>query len=109
MSQYLFIQSFIGKGADEQERIKIKQKNHENTLKRDVENFLQGDVILVLNLDKNGIKNYIGGNAFLEMGAAYLAGKKIFLYNPIPDVPVFKSEVEAMKPVVINRNFSLIC
>lgn len=104
----LFVQSFIGKNAEEQERIKIEQKNQQNAMKRDIENLKSADAILMLNLDKNGISNYIGGNAFLEMGMAYVDDKKIFLYNPIPDILVFKTEIEAMKPVVLNGDLTLL-
>ena len=44
----------------------------------------KSDCILVLNLTKNGIENYIGGNTFLEIGFAHVLGKKIYLYNNIP-------------------------
>src|SRR4051812_47821126 len=33
------------------------------------------EAILVLNYDKNDIKNYIGANTFLEMGFAYVLNK----------------------------------
>ncbi|MEI6499234.1 MAG: hypothetical protein WCO23_04675, partial [bacterium] len=42
------------------------------------------DAILVCNYDKNGIKNYVGGNTLMEIGFAYTADKKIFLMNNIP-------------------------
>jgi len=61
----------------------------------------QNDAILVLNLRKNGQKNYIGGATFLEIFRAFDAGKKIFLFNPIPD-NFFKDELLGMNPVIIN-------
>lgn len=33
------------------------------------------DAILVLNYDKKGIKNYIGGNTLMEMGFAHVHDK----------------------------------
>jgi hypothetical protein len=59
------------------------------------------DAILVANYDKNNIKYYIGGSAFLEIGFAHVLGKKIFLYNPIPEVS-YKDEILAMQPVVLD-------
>ena len=50
------------------------------------------DAILVLNFDKDGIRGYIGGNVFLEMGFAHVLNKKIFLYNPIPEIS-YKDEI----------------
>jgi len=65
------------------------------------------DAILVLNLTKNGAKNYIGPNVFLEIGFAHVLGKPIFLYNDIPEGQ-FRAEVLSMRPVVINKNLSKI-
>ena len=67
----------------------------------------QNDAILVLNLEKNGQKNYIGGTTFLEIYMAFELGKKIFLYNPIPDGS-FKDELLGMNPIIINRDLSRI-
>ncbi|MDD4332860.1 MAG: hypothetical protein PHT51_02000 [Patescibacteria group bacterium] len=36
------------------------------------------DGILVVNYDKNGISNYIGGNTFLEIGFAHILNKNFF-------------------------------
>lgn len=65
------------------------------------------DVILVLNLTKNKIKNYIGGNTFLEMGFAHVLDKKIFVYNPLPDMHCI-DEMITFEPVVINGNLKKI-
>lgn len=65
------------------------------------------DAILVINLDKNGIKNYIGGNGLMEIGFAYVLDKKIFLLNPAPDLPI-KDEVLAMSPIIINGDLAKI-
>ncbi len=65
------------------------------------------DAILVLNYDKNGIANYIGGNTFLEMGLAFWLSKKIYLFNPIPDMD-YKTEMHAMQPVVLNGDLAKI-
>ncbi|MGB2762310.1 MAG: hypothetical protein WBC21_02075 [Minisyncoccales bacterium] len=72
-----------------------------------IERIKNSDAVLVLNFDKNGIKNYIGGNTFLEMGFAYILGKKIFLLNPIPDIN-YREEIEAMRPVVLYGDLSKI-
>jgi len=60
------------------------------------------DRIVVLNLDKNGIKNYIGGNTFLEMGVAFAFEKDIYLTNPIPEDLPYTEEIKGMKPNVMN-------
>jgi len=65
------------------------------------------DAILVLNFEKNGQVNYIGGATFLEIYMAFELGKKIFLYNPIPE-GILKDELLGMNPVIINGDLNLI-
>lgn len=99
---------FIGKTDEEKETIKLDQKNNMDAI-REFWNMMQGaDAVLVLNLDKHGIANYIGGNTFLEIGFAHVLGQKIFLFNPIPDIQFYKTEIEAMKPVILNGDLSLV-
>jgi len=99
---------FIGKTDEEKEIIKIHQKNNLDAI-REFWNLMQdADAVLVVNVDKNGIKNYIGGNTLMEMGFAHVLNQKIFLCNPVPDIPFYKSEIEAMKPLVINNDYLLI-
>lgn len=71
---------------------------------------VSSDAVLVVNLEKNGQKNYIGGNVFLEIGFAYVNKKKIFLYNdyPLKDECKYMDEIEAMQPIVINQDLSKI-
>jgi len=61
-----------------------------------------------LNYDKRGIKNYIGGNTLMEIGFAHVLNKKIFLLNPIPEIPFYKSEIEAVRPVILNGDLSKV-
>lgn len=65
------------------------------------------DAILVLNMEKNGQKNYIGGATFLEIYMAFDLGKKIYLYNSIPE-NILKDELIGMNPTIINGNLDLI-
>lgn len=99
---------FVGKTDEEKEAIKIDQKNNMDAI-REFWNMMQGaDAVLVLNLEKKGIANYIGGNTLMEIGFAHVLDQKIFLLNPVPEIPFYKSEIEAMKPVIINGDLSLI-
>ncbi len=66
-----------------------------------------GEAILVCNFSKDGIKNYIGGNTFLEIGFAYVSGKKIYLLNDIPEM-TYTDEIKAMQPLVINNDLDKI-
>lgn len=72
------------------------------------ERMKKDDAILVVNMEKNGIPNYIGGNTFLEIGFAYIVKMKIFLWNEIPEIKYYRDEIEAMKPVILNQNLDLI-
>lgn len=101
-------EAFIGKSDEEKEAIKIHQKNNMDAI-REFWNAMQGaDAVLVLNLDKQGIKNYIGGNTLMEIGFAHILNQKIFLYNPIPNIPYYKTEIEAVKPIIIDGDLSKI-
>jgi len=76
-------------------------------LKKDGEIIKNNDAILVLNFEKNGTPNYIGGATFLEMFRCFDSNKKIFLYNPIPN-NILKDEIEGMNPIIINGDLSLV-
>lgn len=65
------------------------------------------DAVLVLNFEKHGQPNYIGGSTFLEMFKAFEMGKKLYLYNPIPE-GMLTDEIIGFGPQVINGNLSLI-
>jgi len=68
----------------------------------------ESDAILVCNFDKNGIKNYIGGNVLMEIGFAHVDNKKVFLLNPIPGEVPYTDELKAMVDVVLNGDLSKI-
>lgn len=65
------------------------------------------EAILVLNLNKNNKKNYVGGATFTEIFMAYRLNKKIFFYNPLPKCS-FTDKLTGMNPTIINQNLSLI-
>ena len=92
------------------------EKNGDNNLRNQADHDLikryynyikNSDAILVLNIDKNGIKNYIGGNVLMEIGYAYVLDKKIFSLNDIPAMQ-YTDELKAMKPIVINGDLKKI-
>lgn len=71
------------------------------------EKVLANDAIVVLNFEKNGQPNYLGGATFLEIFQAFDNNKKIFLYNPIPE-GIFKDELLGIGPVILNGDLSLV-
>jgi len=89
------------KKLDKKEHIIWKQKMmklHEPKIKLN-------DAILVLNLKKNNIPNYIGGATFMEIVKAWELNKKIFFYNSLP-VCSFTDELTGINPMLINQNLS---
>jgi len=65
------------------------------------------DAVLVLNFEKNGIENYIGGATFLEMYDAFRFGKKVYLYNDIPE-GMLKDEIIGFEPILLNKNLEKV-
>jgi len=65
------------------------------------------DAVLVLNIDKKNVKNYIGGATFMEMSFAHVLGKKLFLINDVPDMH-YTDEIRIMHPAVLNGDLKKI-
>ena len=65
------------------------------------------DAVLVVNPEKRGVQGYIGGNTFLEMGFAHVLNKKLYVLNPLPDLP-YTSELLALQPVILSGDLNLI-
>ena len=82
---------------------KAKRKREIDAIKIHFDKIAEADAILVCNHDKNGIKNYIGANTFLEMGFAHYAKKKIYLISPLPDMTYINDELFAFDVEVINK------
>lgn len=92
----------------EKERGEIsKRAIKQNSIRHHFEKVKEADAILVLNFEKKGIKDYIGGNTFLEMGFAHILDKKIFLLNEIPNM-LYTDEIKVMQPMVLNGDLSRI-
>lgn len=65
------------------------------------------DAVLTLNFEKNGVPNYIGGATFIELYDAFMFGKKIFLWNDIPE-GILYDEIHGFDPTIIRSNVELI-
>src|SRR6185295_13440844 len=99
---------YLGKTDEEKEVVKLDEKYNNDAIREFWKPMQDADALVVANYDKHGIKNYIGGNAFLEMGFAHVLSQKIYLMNPIPDMPYYGTEIIAMKPIVLNGDLSKI-
>ena len=82
---------------------KAKSKREFDAISVHFDKIVEADAILVCNYDKNGIENYIGANTFLEMGFAHYAKKKIYLMNPLLDMPYINDELFAFDVEVCRR------
>lgn len=60
------------------------------------------DALLILNYDHRGYKNYVGGNAFMEMVLAYYLKKPIYLLNDIPEYMSYTEEIKSFYPIIIR-------
>ena len=103
-----FAEYYVGKSEKEKEELTIYHKNEKDAIREYWEQIQISDAILVLNYDKRGIKNYIGGNTLMEIGFAHVLNKKIFLLNQIPEISYYKSEIEAVRPVIIYGDLAKI-
>ena len=99
---------FIGKSDQEKEELKLYHKKKRDAI-REFWRLMQGaNALIVVNVKKDGIENYIGGNAFLEMGFAHVLEQKIFLMNPVPENRYYRTEIEAMNPTIINGDLTKV-
>ncbi len=103
-----FVNEYVGKSEKEKEEITIYHKTQKDAIRKFYEKIKISDAILVLNYDRRGINNYIGGNTLMEIGFAHVLEKKIFLMNPIPDIEYYRSEIESVRPVIINGDLTKI-
>ena len=103
-----FAEGYLGKAEKEKEQLAVQDKNEHDAIRKFWEIIKQSDAILVLNYDRKGIKNYIGGNTLMEIGFAHVLNKQIFLMNPIPDIEYYRSEIAAVSPVILEQDLNKI-
>ena len=82
-------------------RKNVMKKVKDDVIKHHYHKIKESDSIFVLNLEKKGVANYIGGNTFLEMGFAHVLNKAIYLYNDIPNLS-YTDEITTMQPVILD-------
>lgn len=89
----------------------MREKEHSawkaEMIKKSESTIQENDAVLVLNFEKNGIENYIGGATFLEMYDAFRLGKKIFLYNEVPE-GILRDEIIGFEPVILRGDLHKI-
>lgn len=84
-----------------------KNKIEHDLIRGYFEKIKDSDAILVVNIERKGMRGYIGGNSFLEMGFAHALNKPIYLLYDIPEVG-YQDEIKAMEPLLLGGDVSLI-
>lgn len=67
---------------------------------------VDGDVTLVLNYEKNGQANYIGGNVLMEMALAFFYKKPIYILNDFPDNSPLLEEIKGVGSIQLHGNLA---
>lgn len=99
------------KGVDywaENNKARVEAKKKFELIREYLDKIEQSDAVLVINITKKEIENYIGANTFLEMGFAYYRKKKIYLLNPFPDQPYIIDELLTFDLVILNGKLDAI-
>lgn len=87
---------------------RVNAKKGMNLIEEHLQKIEKSDSILVVNVTKGDVENYIGANTFLEMGYTHHLEKKIYLLNPVPNQPYIIDEVQTFDPIVIDGDLSKI-
>ena len=66
----------------------------------------EGDAILVVNDQKHGIDNYIGGNVLMEMSLAFYLRKSIFILNDFPAESAYDEELRGFLPTLLGGDIT---
>jgi hypothetical protein len=106
----------LPKHTDKYASEELQAENSHESIKNKIEHDLireyyltirDADAVIIANYDKGSIKNYIGGNSFLEAGFAHVLNKKLYFLNDIPDM-IYSDELHTFQPIILNGNLSLI-
>ena len=91
--------------SDHMHNESVKNKINHDLIRQYFNEIERNDAVLVVNDSLKDIPNYIGGNAFLEMGFAHVLNKKVYLLNPIPEMS-YSDEIIAMQPIILNGDIT---
>ena len=91
--------------SDHMHNESVKNKINHDLIRQYFNEIERNDAVLVVNDPLKDIPNYIGGNAFLEMGFAHVLNKKVYLLNPIPEMS-YSDEIIAMQPIILNGDIT---
>jgi len=93
--------------TEEMHKESVQNKVKHDLIRDYFKKIKDSDAIIVVNIERKGIKGYVGGNSFLEIGFAFVLDKRIYFLHEIPDVG-YRDEIEAMSPIVLSGDLSKI-
>ncbi len=85
----------------------IRNKVQHDLIRAHFNKIQAGEAILVVNIERNNVIGYIGGNSFLEIGFAFVLNEPIYLLYPIPECS-YRDEIEAMRPIILAGDITKI-
>jgi len=106
----------LPKNADKYASKELQAESSHESIKHKIDHDLireyyltikDADAVIIANYDKGNIKNYIGGNSFMEAGFAHVLNKKLYFMNDVPDL-TYSDELKALQPIILNNDLSLI-
>lgn len=91
------------------------ETNHEsarNKIEKDLIRYYyneikEEDAVIVANYNKSDVKNYIGGNAFIEAAFAHVLNKNLYFLFDIPEMS-YSDELKALQPIILNDDLGKI-
>lgn len=87
---------------------KVEAKKKFELIGEHMDKIEKSDAILVVNVTKKDIENYIGANTFLEMGYAHYRKKKIYTLHPLPNQSYIIDELLTFEPTVLSGIYKAI-
>jgi hypothetical protein len=60
--------------------------------------------VLIVNVDKYGVPDYIGPNTFAEVAVAFALGRRVFLWQGIPQM--YRDELEAWGAISLHGDLA---
>lgn len=101
-------EKYASNELEEENRHESTKNKIEKDLIREYYNEISvADAVLIANYDKDGIKNYVGGNSFLEAAFAHVLNKKLYFLFDIPEL-TYSDELKALQPIILNGDLKKI-
>lgn len=92
----------------EDNSLKIEMNKKLGLISEHMNKIEKSEAILVVNITKGDMENYIGANTFLEIGYAYHRDKKIYFLNSIPAQKYIEDEILTVEPIIIFGDLTKI-